>query len=337
MLKILKKNKTIIILLSFAYIYLVTILLLPSKVRVLTPGELENVKNVYSVEDVNINDSFNTISVYNWNNVTIFQKWITENKLRYDQAKTREDLTRSDLFKQGKISNDSSHNNAIITAYTYANKVDSNIKIDYTLKSLTIYDSNSSNLKVGDEIIEINNEKINTNNYEEYLTNLNIYDNSKYIRNKDLTLKILREDKTLDIDLNKNEALYFYPNYEIINTYPKYLGYKEDRNVGGPSGGAIQALSLYVSLINNENINNKLKSLKIAGTGTIETDSSNTVGNIGGVVQKYYTALNNKMDYLLLPEDNYNELRLNVSNISKKIKVISIKDFNDLVNFVGDL
>lgn len=332
MLKLINKYKRFLILISFAYIYIVAILLIPSKVRVLTPGETTNTFNIYNVEEVEINKNFNTLSVYNWHNVTVFQKWITENNVRYDQSEIRKDLTRKDLGLQGRISNESSHNNAVITAYKYANKINSNITINYELQSLTIYDTNSNNLKIGDEIIKINNESITTNSYEDYLSNLNLYNNNKYIKNTNSILTIKRGNEVIEINLNENEALYFYPKYEILNTSPKYLGFKEDLNVGGPSGGAIQAISLYTSLLNID-----LKNVKIAGTGTIETNNNFSIGNIGGVVQKYYTALNNQMNYLILPKDNFNELRMAISNLNKDLTVISVESFDDLIKLVGDI
>lgn len=326
MLKFLNKYKKIIIIFSFVYIYLLLILIFPSKKQVLTPGEATKVNNIYNIENIEINENFNTLSVYNWYNVTIFQKWITENNLRYNQSDISKTLTRKDIKLQGKISNDSSHNNALITAYTYASKKNSNIYINYQLKSLTVYNTNNDKLLIGDEIISINDETINTNSYEDYLTNLNIYNENRYLMNNNLNIEVLRKDEKLNIILNKDEFILFYPKYEIIDSNPLYKGFKENLNVSGPSGGMMQTIALYYSLLNKD-----LGNLKIAGTGTIETNNSYSVGNIGGEVQKYFTSLNYKMDYLFLPKDNYNDLKLEVGNFDKSIKVYPVITFDDLI------
>lgn len=332
MLKLINKYKKQIILISFAYIYILSFLLIPSKTRVLTPGEATNVDNIYNVEQIEINKNFNTLSVYSWHNVTVFQKWITENNKKYQHSSIREDLTKKDINLQGRISKLSSHNNAVITAYVFASKEDSNIKIDYKLNSLTVYDTNTTKLNVGDEIIKINDKSINTNNYEEYLSDLDLYNNNKYIKDTNSKLLILRNNKEVEVNINTSDIIYFYPKYEILETSPKYLGFKESLNVGGPSGGAIQALSLYTSLLGID-----LGNINISGTGTIETDSSFTVGNIGGEIQKYYTALNNKMDYLILPKDNYDNLRKNISHFDDRIQVLSVLTFDDLIGIIKNI
>ena len=341
MLKLIKEYKKIIILLSFAYIYILAILLAPSKLSVLTPGETTDVSTIYDIEGVEIYNNFASISVYSWKNVSVFQKWIVENNPKYDLYKPSVDVSVRDSNIQGKISNESSHNNSVITAYTHANKVDNEINIDYKLKSLTVYTSNSNNLEIGDEIVEINNKVINTKSYETYLKELNIYDGSRYIRKNDLELKILRKNKEIKVNLTKEEALYFYPKYEILETTPKYLGFTEKFNVGGPSGGLIQAATIYSSLLELD-----LGNIKIAGTGTIETDNEFSVGKIGGVVQKYYTVLNSKYDYFIIPKsndyeevDNKNGTDLLPKELKNNDKLIvkSVSTFQEFLDYLGEI
>lgn len=336
MLKIIKKYKKFLICISFAYIYLLILFIAPSNYLALTPGELTNVKSMYEIEDVKINDNFNTVSIYNWYEITVFQKWLITNNDRFEvreQSDYEKSLSRYEQNLQGKISNISSHKNAVITAYTYANKIDSNITIDYNLESLTVYATSNKELRIGDEIIEINNKKIDTKNYQEYLEQLSLFDqnNSNRIQSNNLTLKILRKNVEIIINQNELKTIYFYPNYNILETTPKYDGFKDKSNHGGPSGGMIQSLAIYSSLL-NINFGN----LKIAGTGTIDTNTNNTIGEIGGIIQKYYTVKDNKVDLFIIPTAHLNDIK-DIIKPKDKITVITVDTFDDCINKVVEV
>lgn len=340
MLKIIKKYKKFLIAISFAYIYLLIILLAPSKHIAITPGEINNVDDIYVIEGVDFDDTFNVVSVYSWPEISVFQKWLINNSKRYEvrpQNDYEQSLSRAELALQGRISNNSSHNNAVITAYEHAKLIDSNIRINYTLNSLTVYATNNLDLKIGDEIIKINNQPITTKSYQTYLENFDLYDENYNNRfnAKDLSLTILRGEEELIIEVINNDAVVFYPNYEIKSTTPTYEGLREKINRGGPSGGMIQTLAIYSSLL-NINYGN----LKVAGTGTIDTNLNFTVGRIGGIVQKYYTVKDNKVDVFIIPTSHLNEIE-DIIKESDKVKVITVDSFKDLItNFVdnyGDL
>src|SRR5690554_660318 len=339
MLKIIKKYKKFLIAISFAYIYLLIVLLTPSKHIAITPGEVNNVDDIYVIEGVDIDSNFNVVSVYSWPEITVFQKWLINNTNRYElrpQSNYEQTLSRAELNLQGRISNDSSHNNAVITAYEYAKLIDNKISINYNLKSLTVYATNILDLKIGDEIIKINNTLVSGKSYQKYLEIFDLYDENYNNRfnAKDLTLTILRNEEELTIDVVNNNQVIFYPNYEIKSTTPSYEGLREKINRGGPSGGMIQSLAIYSSLLNI-----KYNDLKIAGTGTIDTNLDFTVGRIGGIVQKYYTVKDNKIDIFIIPSSHYSEIE-DIIKESDKVLVVTVDSFQDLitkfVNNYGD-
>ncbi|MDR4968073.1 MAG: S16 family serine protease, partial [Acholeplasmataceae bacterium] len=74
-----------------------------------------------------------------------------------------------------------------------------------------------------------------------------------------------------------------------------------DGLVGGPSGGMIQTLSIYASLLKLN-----IGDLKIAGTGTIEM--SGKIGRVGGVPQKMYTGLYQNIDVFIVPEAHIDDI-----------------------------
>ncbi|VEU80798.1 S16 family serine protease [Haploplasma axanthum] len=334
MLKILNKYKKWIIIFSFAYVYIVFMLIAPSGYSAITPGEVMKTANVYKIEGKEFENDINTVAVYSWQKISIFQKWLIEDNKNYDfftESEYEKSLSRNELSLRGKISHDSSNNNAIITAYTYANKVNSNVTIDYSLEGLSVYGTNNPDLKIGDLIIGINDSKFNNNDYISFLNNLEIL-NENYLTvidtNKDYSFNVLRNKEEIKINVKNNQRIQFYPNYKINSATPSYNGTKDQGNVGGPSGGMIQTLAIYTSLLDI-----KFDNLKIAGTGTIEMDSNSTVGKIGGLPQKFITIKKAKVDLFIVPESQYNEIKEQVSK-QTNVEVVTVSSFEDVITKV---
>ena len=338
MLKILNKYKKWLIIFSFAYIYIIAFLIAPSGFKAITPGGVDSTNDSYQISGINFNNNINTVSVYSYPEITTFQKWLIENNKRYDVSeKTTVDkeLSLKDQRLQGKISHESSNDNALITAYTYANKVDSNISIEYELTALTVYYSNNPDLEVGDEILTINGNHLvdATNSYEDYLTNLDLYNYSdpNRINGKRIgtgtQLSFQRNKETLlNTRLTENQLVIFYPKYEITKTTP--ASNIKQLNVGGPSGGMIQTLAIYSALLNID-----FGKTKIAGTGTMNSNNLNTVGKIGGLPQKYYTVKKAKADYFVIPESQLILLE-DLIKPKDKVKIITVKDFDEVIEKV---
>lgn len=338
MLKILNKYKKWLIIFSFAYLYVIAILIAPSGYKAITPGSLDKINDSYQITGINFNNNINTVSVYSYPEITVFQKWIIEKNNRFDvskKTKVDQELSLKEQRLQGKISHDSSNDNALIAAYTYANKINKEISIEYELKWLTVYYSNNPNLKVGDEILTINGKHINqssTNSYESFLTNLGLYNTNdpNLIRGERVSTKISfqrKQTELLSTELLENQFIVFYPKYEITKTTPTLENIKK-LNVGGPSGGMIQTLAIYSALLDYD-----YGKIKIAGTGTINSNNNFSVGKIGGLPQKYYTVKKAKADYFIIPESQLNELdKINRNN--DKVKVIVVKDFEEVIDKV---
>ena len=111
--------------------------------------------------------------------------------------------------------------------------------------------------------------------------------------------------------------------YEISeDVFPAYT--LKTTNVGGPSGGLLQTLAIYNSLV-DEDIT---RGLKIAGTGTI--DANGKVGKIGGIKQKIHTANDDNMDIFLCPEENYDEALIAYNSLKNpKMKLYMVKTLDD--------
>ena len=150
--------------------------------------------------------------------------------------------------------------------------------------------SRLKDLEIGDVIISINGESY-LDHDETSFKNLS--------RVSEATLEIKRTKNgvesfhTVSYQLEENESyLYYYPNYVITDSKPSFQLPGLEGVIGGPSGGMIQTLSIYASLL-KLNIGH----IKIAGTGTIEMDGS--VGPIGGIRQKRFILQSIKMSTYL--------------------------------------
>lgn len=187
----------------------------------------------------------------------------------------------------------------------------------------------SSDIKVGDILLEINSNKMDDSN--EVLENID-----KLNAGDEVTLKVLRNGKEKEVTstLFENDGeVYVGISILEVNEYnnKEKIGYKLDRKEAGPSGGLMMSLAMYNSLI-EEDIT---KGLKICGTGTISHDG--TVGSIGGVKYKLLGAKNKKCDVFLIPTDNYEEAKEIVDNKKLKIKLIEAKNFDQVLESIDKL
>ncbi|MDE5714861.1 MAG: hypothetical protein K2I42_01890 [Anaeroplasmataceae bacterium] len=226
-------------------------------------------------------------------------------------------LTDSELSLMGRIQHSSSITYALIHSYNEAHIVDPSITISYQLVSFKIeFYRAGSEFRIGDDIIGINDYTIKEN--------LNQFIEAFNAAKEGDIYQVKRGNEILNIAYSSLNRPYGYAIYDIDSskTSPKFT--IKATNVGGPSGGLLQTLALYNALI-EEDIT---KGLKIAGTGTIEPDG--TVGPIGGIQQKIYTAFDDKMDVFLCPAENYEEALIAYNKLpNKKMKLIRVATFKE--------
>jgi Lon-like protease len=326
MKKLLSQYKKIIITLFFPYIYLMFVLVAPTNYSLLAPGELNTISQNIEIENVIINDDFHTVSVYSISPISAFQKFVMifnpEIQI-YERTIREKNTTDRDDYLQGQLAKLVSLKTSIIQAYTLASLKDNDIVIDYAFKGLYIYNRpyKTSALKVGDIIV-----KIDGKSYQDYseLEFLNLIDPNHV----DLTIlrKISGEMTELEINYQRKEgdlSIRYLGHYEITNTIPKVNFETANFPSGGQSGGLIQTLSIYTSLL-NINTND----LKIAGTGTISMDGS--VGIIGGARQKVYAAKYQKVDVFFIPEANFNQ----VKDIKIGYDLVVVATISEAVNWL---
>ena len=279
--------------------------------------------------------SFSTLYVISMQKSTKLQNLITMNDPtieRYTMSEGDININDFESQKASKIQYESSIENALILAYNEAHRENNKVNIEYSFNGFDVtYYGIDSQFKIGDKIIKINayasNKKdVNLDNEIEFRRVIN----SRYVGD---IYTILRDGKELNITIKETDTFGAYSRYEINKdkTYPKYN--ISSTNVGGPSGGLLQTLSIYNRLVETDYTNG----YKIAGTGTISYNGN--VGAIGGIREKVPTAIDNHVDIFFCPSVNYSDAKEAYDSIpnNSRMKLVKIDTFYDALNYLKEL
>ena len=289
-----------------------------------TPGGLLDVKDrVYISNSYDISGSLNLAYVTEIKATipTLIISYFNDN---WDVLKKEDVIASNETKKENdyrsKILLEESLNNSVIVGFNLAGE---NIEITNRKLYVTYIDENSiTDLKIGDQIVSINNTKINS---------------------KEDALNEIKNSNKFNIEVINNGIKYIRSatkqNDKIGILISEIKDVKTERDVefkfkdseSGPSGGFMMALSIYDYLTEEDLTNN----LKIVGTGTI--DEEGNVGEIGGVEYKIKAAVKNDTDIFFVPKDNYEEA-MEVKNTNNlDIKLISISNITDAINYLENL
>lgn len=236
---------------------------------------------------------------------------------KYDENESLEDIEfRSDLDLK------SANGNAVKYAYKLAGKKYS--EIDTKVYVVSKFDEYKTSLKIQDQILSINGKEFNS--IEEYRNHIQTL-NERDIVN----IQVKRNKKKINI----KSKIYAYEDRKMIGvslqevseykTEPKVsIKFKESES--GPSGGLMTTLDIYNKLTKDD----LTKSLKIAGTGTIEKDGS--IGTIGGVKYKLIGAVDGGADIFLVPDgENYNTCMEVKKEENLDIEIISVSTIDEAI------
>lgn len=297
-----------------------------------TPGGLIDVTDrVYIEDSYKVEGSFNMAYVTEIKATlpaliySFFNKdWdvLKEEDITYKNESIKDTYYRDHLLLEEATSN------AIIVGFTKANK-----KIEITSSKLVITyvdELASTDLKIGDEILSINDiEIINTKQINKLvqvkepgdMLNIKVISDSKEVMK---TAKLRKEENRTVIGIVITEK-------KEIETTPK-VELKFKKSESGPSGGFMTALAIY-NYLTEEDIT---KGKKIVGTGTIDIDGN--VGSIGGVKYKLKGAIKNKAEIFIVPNgENYDEaIKLKKEN-NYKIKIVGVSTIDEALDYLMDL
>jgi len=296
------------------------------------PGGLMDVTDRVVIEDsYNVEGSLNMAYVTEIRAtiptiiVSLFNKnW---DVLKEDDV-TYENETIEDTYYRDHLLLEESVNNAIIVGFTKAGK---KVEIVSSKLLVTYVDGEAlTNLKLGDEIINIDGKEITS------ATEINDVISKKEV-NDEIVLKVISDKKevtktaTLREENGRVVIGILATEKKEIETIPE-VELKFKKSESGPSGGLMTALSIY-NYLTEEDIT---KGKTIVGTGTI--DENGNVSSIGGVKYKLKGAVKNKAEIFLVPNgENYEEaIKLKEQN-DYKIEIIGISTIDDALNYLMDL
>ena len=289
------------------------------------PGGLETLNGRYIINnEYKSKGSFNLtyVSEYDANIPMYIYALINKD---YDIVKKKESIPTNSTYEEeklrGRLMYKDSIDNAIIASYTEANK---SIKIINRIPTIIyITKESKSDFKVGDQIIEIDNKKINSKkDIEEILKDSN---------NK-LNVKVINNNKTYNrvVEKTNNKLGILIIEEKKIEEDPKIkISTKSDEY--GPSGGLMISLEIYNKLTEFD----LTKGLTISGTGTIDEDGN--VGSIDGVKYKLKGAVKNKADIFLVPSDNYKEAITLKKKYNYNIKIIKVDTLKEAIKKIKEI
>ena len=295
------------------------------------PGGIDNMQDKIEIDGFNSKGSFNIAYVKEYR-ATIPTLIISFFNKNWDVIKEKEVLleneTIDDYIMRDKLFMEESYSNATYVAYSKANKKINILNSDSAV--LYIDKKAKTNLNVGDNIIEIENNKIN--NKEEIINIIEKYDSGDK-----LNIKVQNKNKNynkyaeiIEIDNQKKLGIILV-TLNKYETKPK-INIKIEENESGASAGLIAALTIYNNLIEKDITNG----LKIVGTGTI--DINGNVGSIGGVSYKLKSAVAKNADLFFVPKgENYKEAMKIKKEKDYKIKIVGINTFDEAIMYLDRL
>lgn len=302
-----QKRVWIIISLSFS-LSLILCSIIKIDYDIITPGYINKVESVIEIEsDYTQLGSFNTTSVLVNERCSVLQYLLAHLSKASIIEETSEIVDNSDIrnSNSGVIQKNVSITNAIICAYKEAGKT-----IDYQYEGIivhTLYVYATNDLNVGDIISKIDGQSFS--NSEEFMVlynnarlNPQYFDKEKQICSipvtvngvdKVITSNYMMTTSTGDIYPAFGFDYYDYHTIKEESASPSFTLNKSTTT--GPSGGLMQTLAVFNALTEFDYTHG----LTIAGTGTIEIDG--TVGVIGGMYSKIFTAYYSGVDIFFVP------------------------------------
>lgn len=320
--KNIKNNYKLILI--YTAIFLFFIIKLPYYIS--APGGLIDTKDKVITDDsFKLKGSLNmayvseikaTIPTYLWS--LIDKDW---------QAEKEEKITVGnenieDLEYRNKMLLKEANKIAELTAYKHSN-------IKYKIKNNKVYityidDKAKTNLKVKDQIIKVDGNKIiDKAHLYSYINSKNINDTVIFtvIRNNKEEKK---QAKLINIENQPKVGALITEDFEIKSKNKIKFNFKNEES--GPSGGLMLALTIY----SNINKIDLTKGNKIAGTGTISLDGK--VGEISGVKYKLMGAVKNKADIFIVPKGkNYEEAKKIKNERNYNIELIPVETFEETI------
>ena len=290
------------------------------------PGGTININDRIECDSCSdINGSLNMlyVSEYEATIATYLMSYIMPNwDLEEISTQQISDETQEEIYDRNRLMLDNSIDNAIYVAYKESGK-----DIDISDKrNVVIATTISNGLKIGDEILEIDGNKI------EDINEIKDIINASEVGTK-LKFKIIRDDEEeeVEVEVREEDSVKMIGAVIVLD-----LDYKLDPDIdlkfkaseSGSSGGMMLALSIY-SKISGEDL---VRGRNIAGTGTI--DMVGNVGEIDGIKYKIMGAYKDNIDIVLVPSANYKEAIKVKKKYDYDMEIVKVDTFSDVIEYL---
>ena len=290
------------------------------------PGGTININDRIECDSCSdINGSLNMlyVSEYEATIATYLMSYIMPNwDLEEISTQQISDETQEEIYDRNRLMLDNSIDNAIYVAYKESGK-----DIDISDKrNVVIATTISNGLKIGDEILEIDGNKI------EDINEIKDIINDSEVGAK-LKFKIIRDDEEeeVEVEVREEDSVKMIGVVIVLD-----LDYKLDPDIdlkfkvseSGSSGGMMLALSIY-SKISGEDL---VRGRNIAGTGTI--DMVGNVGEIDGIKYKIMGAYKDNIDIVLVPSANYKEAVKVKKKYDYDMEIVKVDTFSDVIEYL---
>ena len=299
----------------FIIFYTVTIffLVFPTQYQVILPGDITSFDEQITITDHEIS-RISSIYVISYEPITLFQYTIIQtfqNGQLFIPSASTQAMTMREKYDAAQLQKLSSYMMSAIVAYTKAEK---DIAYKFEGFAVTSLFDQERHIQIGDYVTSIND------------ILLTIETDFTQFRNvPTLKFELIRNHEKLEVTHERSESdlpLSLYPIYTITQSDPQISFPGLDSLIGGPSGGMMMTLSIYLSLVKTS------YDLNIVGTGTIQFDGS--IGRIGGLNEKYET-VKDTMDIMFIPLEQF-ELLEDINDN----RIIPIEHINDAILYLSE-
>ena len=296
-----------------------------------TPGGTIDIASRITIEDgYSSKGSFHMAYVSELK-ATIPTLLIAQFKKDWDIVKEKEVVLENeeaqDVYARDRLLLEEANQNAILVAFQKAGK---KVEIENQHLYITYIDSLAkTNLKVGDEIIEVNGTSISTKKeLSKIIQTQEVGDSLQFtiLRNQK---KETAEAKIITYQESKMVGLVLTENMEFKTNPEVKFHFKASES--GPSGGLMMTLAIYNNLVKEDITKGK----KIVGTGTIDREGN--VGQIDGVKYKLKGAEKTKADLFFVPNgENYEEAMQLKNDLDYEIEIVGVSTLEDALNYLQE-
>lgn len=227
---------------------------------------------------------------------------------------------------RNKMLLEEANDTSLLVAYKHS---DINYKVTNNKVYITYIDASAqTDLKIGDQIIKIDNQKItDKNSLLSYIASKNIKD-KVIIEVKDINgNKKTRKATLINILDEPKVGAIITETFDVESNKEVKFNFKESES--GSSGGLMLTLAIYSHLNQIDLTDGK----KIVGTGTI--DINGNVGEISGIKYKLIGAVNKHADVFLVPKgENYEEAKKVKKEKGYDIDLVPVATFEEALKYL---